>query len=169
VSVGDRPDQEKNYEGTTALHQAIMAKKPEIVDLLIRKGADVNRANRRSQTPLHAAVVTEQEEIARRLIREGAVGTALEETGLHLYVTAKINRYTAEHRESIGAPDSAIENYLRAAALFEKAQPLLLTDSALYRTNKKFARLSRGSARSMRGCSLSRSAWAPCRPMSKWP
>ena len=144
VSVGDGPDQEKNYEGTTALHQAIMAKKPEIIDLLIRKGADVNRANRRSQTPLHAAVVTEQEEIARRLIREGAVGTALEETGLHLYLTAKITRYTAEHRESIGAPDSAIENYLRAAALFEKAQPLLLTDSALYRSQKKLTRLVEG-------------------------
>jgi len=144
VSVGDRPDQVKNYEGTTALHQAIMAKKPEIVDLLIRKGADVNRADRRSQTPLYAAVVTEQEEIVRRLIREGAVAAALDESGLHLYITAKINRFTAEHRESIGAPDSAIENYIRAAALFEKAQPLLLTDSALFRTSKKFARLSEG-------------------------
>lgn len=144
VSVGDRADQEKSYEGTTPLHEAIMAKKPEIVDLLIRKGADVNRANRQSQTPLYAAVITEQEEIVRRLIREGAVAAALDESGLHLYVTAKINRYTAEHRESIGAPDSAIENYLRAAALFEKAQPLLLTDSAVYRSEKKLTRFVEG-------------------------
>jgi hypothetical protein len=140
VSVGDRPDQEKNYEGTTPLHQAIIAKKPEIIDLLIRKGADVNRANRQSQTPLYAAVITEQEEIVRRLIREGAVAQILEDAGLPLYVTAKIHRYTAEHRESIGAPDSAIENYLRAAALFEKAQPLLLKESEAYRKEKKLTR-----------------------------
>jgi len=144
VSVGDRPDQEKAYDGTTALHEAIMAKKPEIVDLLIRKGADVNRADRRYQTPLYAAVIAEQEDIVRRLIREGAVAAALDESGLHLYITAKINRYTAEHRESIGAPDSAIENYLRAAALFEKAQPLLLKDSAAYRSEKKLTRFVEG-------------------------
>jgi ankyrin repeat protein len=137
ASVGDRSGLEKSYEGTTPLHEAIKGKKPEIVDLLIRKGADVNRANRQSQTPLYAAVITEQEEIVRRLIREGAVAQILEEKGLPLYVTAKIHRYTAEHRGSIGAPDSAIENYQRAAALFEKAQPLLLKESALYRSEKK--------------------------------
>jgi ankyrin repeat protein len=140
VSVGVRPDLEKSYEGTTALLEAIMVKKPEIVDLLIRKGADVNRADRRSQTPLHAAVVTEQDEIVLRLIREGAVAQILEETGLPLYIAAKIHRVTGDHRASIGATESAVENYLRAAALFEKARPLLSQESIVFGKEMKATR-----------------------------
>jgi hypothetical protein len=146
VSESDNPIYADKCEGNTPLLEAIIFRKPEIVDLLLRKGADVYRANKYLQPPLYFAAVTGQEEMAKRLIREGAVVPPLENTSLNLFAMAQSHRFMAQHREEIGIPDSAMDHYLSAAGLFEKAKPLLLEESVGFRKRKEAADGAAGAA-----------------------
>ena len=68
--------EQQHFLGTTALHWASMRGQIEMVDLLIKHGADVNRGGRKfgpvPQTPLGAAVQGKHEDVARLLRQRGA-------------------------------------------------------------------------------------------------
>lgn len=59
-------------EGKTALIQAVISGKFDIVSLLLEKGADANRKDYNNKTPLHYAVLEKNEKIASLLIEKGA-------------------------------------------------------------------------------------------------
>lgn len=58
-------------QGSTYLHRAYKIK-PEGIDLLIRKGLDVNARNERGQTPLHLLMRWDRVDRARQLLARGA-------------------------------------------------------------------------------------------------
>ena len=59
-------------DGTTALHWASHLNQPEIVDLLLREGADFDAVNRYGVTPLWLACVDGEVSVIQRLLRAGA-------------------------------------------------------------------------------------------------
>lgn len=59
-------------DGTTALHWAVHHGDAELVTALIRRGADVRRANDYGATPMSEAAVTADEPILRALLKAGA-------------------------------------------------------------------------------------------------
>lgn len=62
----------KDYIGLTPLHLAVELESEEIVDLLLRKGADINVACLEKETPLHLAIDRSHHAIALKLIEAGA-------------------------------------------------------------------------------------------------
>ena len=67
--------------GLTPLSWAALAGKVEIVERLIKAGADVNGKNREGTTPLHEAGFMGQDEIAALLLQNGADVRARDENG----------------------------------------------------------------------------------------
>ncbi|XP_071656974.1 LOW QUALITY PROTEIN: NF-kappa-B inhibitor beta [Patagioenas fasciata] len=62
-----------NYDGHTPLHLAVLRKDPELVQLLLRGGADPNKPEPGcGRTPLHLAVEAQSPEVAELLLRGGA-------------------------------------------------------------------------------------------------
>ena len=59
-------------DGTTALHWAVRGDDLELVDLLLRSGADASAANRYGVTPLHLAAINGNAVMIERLIKAGA-------------------------------------------------------------------------------------------------
>ena len=57
--------------GNTLLSASIRAKRPEIADWLIEKGADVNAADKAGMTPLHVAAAADNVEAVASLARAG--------------------------------------------------------------------------------------------------
>lgn len=77
----------QNEAGQTALHEAAIWEEAEIVEFLIRSGADVNIRNKNGQTPLMSAAScayqdnTEAEECMQVLLQHGADATAIDDEG----------------------------------------------------------------------------------------
>ena len=67
--------------GLTALSWAALAGEVEIVERLIKAGADVNRKNREGTAPLHEAGFMGQDKIAALLLQNGADVRARDENG----------------------------------------------------------------------------------------
>lgn len=77
---------ERGHKGFTPLHYAVLARRKDLVKLLVDKGADVNGRDTRQSTPLHAACldraagadfgITQSEcasiELVKLLVLEGA-------------------------------------------------------------------------------------------------
>ncbi|NTW68149.1 MAG: hypothetical protein HGB21_17840, partial [Nitrospirae bacterium] len=62
-----------NEYGETPLFYAVKQRKPDLVDILLSKGADVNAPNPRSgETPLIAAIRNNDEPMVKRLLATGA-------------------------------------------------------------------------------------------------
>ena len=59
-------------DGTTALHWAVRGDDLELVDRLLRAGADASAANRYGVTPLHLAAINGNAAVIERLIKAGA-------------------------------------------------------------------------------------------------
>ena len=58
--------------GQTALHIAIRYQQPDVAEILIRYGADVNACDQVGSTPLHEAVRNKDPDMAFRLLQAGA-------------------------------------------------------------------------------------------------
>ena len=58
--------------GWTALHNATVFNRIDVIKLLLLEGADVNRQNNYKETPLHIAALNNKTEVARLLIQNGA-------------------------------------------------------------------------------------------------
>lgn len=92
-----------NYDGYTPLHVAVLRKDVELVQLLLRAGADLNKAEPScGRTPLHLAVEAQSPELAELLLRAGADPAARGYGG-------RTPLYSARHR-----PDPRLPQLLRA-------------------------------------------------------
>ena len=58
--------------GQTALHTAAGSNQIDVVKLVLRKGADVNRQDDNKDTPLHEAARRNYTDVARLLLQNGA-------------------------------------------------------------------------------------------------
>jgi uncharacterized protein len=79
---GANPNAENDF--VTALGGAAYDKKIELVNLLVRHGADVNQRNHRGLAPLHEAALTSwkaAQKISRLLLDEGAYVDAVDRLG----------------------------------------------------------------------------------------
>ena len=102
----------KAARGGTPLHNSVDSDDKDIVELLIKNGADVNATHNGGGTPLHWAARKGQKEIVELLISYGAnVNTQDEDGGTPLYYTSnpeivdllsKHGGKTAEEMKSAG-------------------------------------------------------------------
>jgi ankyrin repeat protein len=91
--------------GASVLHYAVMRGNPEILQLLLSKGVDVNSRTRNGTTPLHTAVLYNRYEIAETLLNKGAEVDAKSSSGatpLAIATTAR-NRDIADLLRARGA------------------------------------------------------------------
>jgi len=72
----------KDKDGVTALHWAALWGFPEIVEALLKHGADANAVNLRGRTPLHWAATCGHADVAQILLTHGADVKAATETGM---------------------------------------------------------------------------------------
>ncbi len=72
---------QKNAGGATALHLACREKNLEMVDILIKSGADVNLTDREGWTPLMRASLAKDADIAALLLASGAKASAMNSIG----------------------------------------------------------------------------------------
>ena len=88
--------------GASPLHFAVMKGGMPVIDLLVRRGADVNSRTRNGTTPLHTAVLYARLEVAEFLAGKGADLNAKSVSGatpLALAVAAKNEPIAARLRE----------------------------------------------------------------------
>jgi ankyrin repeat protein len=91
--------------GASVLHYAVMRGNPEILQLLLSKGVDVNSRTKNGTTPLHTAVLYNRYEVAEMLLNKGAEVDAKSSSGatpLAIATTAR-NRDIAEMLRARGA------------------------------------------------------------------
>ena len=91
--------------GASVLHYAVMRGNPEILQLLIAKGVDVNSRTRNGTTPLHTAVLYNRYEVAEMLLNKGAEVDAKSSSGATplAIATAARNRNLSELLRARGA------------------------------------------------------------------
>ena len=75
-------------DGTTALHWAAQAERPDVIASLLAAGADASVANGYGVTPLELACAAGDAESARLLLSRGADATVVRETGRTMPMTA---------------------------------------------------------------------------------
>jgi len=90
------------------LVQAAQSNNFELVDFLIRNGANVNREHRRKNTPLHFAAGAEDSRILRRLIEAGATINVSDESGFTPLHRATNNKEKIEILSANGADINAV-------------------------------------------------------------
>ena len=113
------------WDGETFLIEAIRAEQPEIVDLLLRYGADPNLReitgvdvedrNIPGDTPLAAALELDSTEMVQLLIKHG-VRLARNPSALHKSTSIEMARFLLEHGAPINGRNEKGETYLQIAA-----------------------------------------------------
>lgn len=59
-------------DGYSLLHRAVYTKNPDVLKLLLTRGADINDQDRRGDTPLHAAIESGNERVVAFLLKNNA-------------------------------------------------------------------------------------------------
>jgi surface polysaccharide O-acyltransferase-like enzyme len=107
----------------TPLQLAAMAGRAEAIELLIRRGADINAGDRDGSTPLHGAAFLGHEKAVHSLVENGAnvnaanvrgetpLGTAIVDEGTTRYIASLLEIKLDE--EGLGSRKTAIAEYLR--------------------------------------------------------
>ncbi len=108
---------------STPLQRAAVAGRAEAIELLIRRGADVNIGDRARSTPLHAAAFLGHEETVHALVQNGADVNATNARGQTPLGVATIDEGTTRvvaslleiklDEEGLGSRKAAIAEYLR--------------------------------------------------------
>jgi ankyrin repeat protein len=62
----------RDYQGRTALHQAVIGQSKNVVLELLKNGADITARDNEGRTALHLAAATRRLEILKLLLEEGA-------------------------------------------------------------------------------------------------
>jgi surface polysaccharide O-acyltransferase-like enzyme len=116
----DGPDGER---GLTPLIWAALADRAEAVELLIRRGADVNATAGDGATPLHAAAFLGHEKTVAALVQNGANVNAVNKRGQTPLDNANIDEGTTRYfasllklkvnEEGLGSRKAAVATYLR--------------------------------------------------------
>lgn len=82
LDEGMNPDDKDSLDGISALMEAVLAKRLDLVDLLIQRGADVSAQDNAGYTALHFAARDNEVAIAERLLAAGAPVDAADEHGI---------------------------------------------------------------------------------------
>jgi uncharacterized protein len=160
-------------DGTSALHWAVRTNAGEIVDLLLRAGADVRAADRYGLTPLYLACANADTAMIKKLLDAGAdpnFATPAGETPLMtLLRTADNNeamRALLSHGAQVNAKDKNAEQTALMVAVREnraEAVQLLLNKdaetNARTRIGKAPARRPPGAGGGSHGTGIVRSGW----------
>ncbi|MHC4414972.1 MAG: ankyrin repeat domain-containing protein [Planctomycetota bacterium] len=107
--------------GNTPLHLAAVAGHADMAQLLLDRGAEVNRGNERGATPLHRAI--DHPEVVEILVAGGADVNARDERGrtplhwLARYPTLSSARFLIARGADVDAEDHGRETPLHAAAM----------------------------------------------------
>ncbi len=109
--------------GSTPLERAALAGRAEAVELLIRRGADVNAVDRDRGTPLHAAAFLGHAKVVHALVENGADVNAVNVRGETPLGVAIIDEGTTRYfasllqleldAEGLGSRKAAVADYLR--------------------------------------------------------
>lgn len=78
--------------GYTPLHEATSSRKPEMIEMLLEKGATVNAISNGRYTPLHIAASIGDQKCIEMLLRYNAKVKLLDEFGKTPHRTAELNR-----------------------------------------------------------------------------
>ena len=93
--------------GRSPLHYAIERKQPDLAELLVELGADVNAPDLHGQTPLAFALTCGEAEVARLLLRKGATLPPTRAPAEIRERLATLARSTRKGVPMIGVPDIA--------------------------------------------------------------
>ncbi|MDX5495253.1 ankyrin repeat domain-containing protein [Wolbachia endosymbiont (group A) of Anthophora plumipes] len=96
---------EKDAAGCTILHRAAQVSNPEVIKLLIEKGAGTNDRNNRGETPLHLAAFYGKVENVKALIEGGANVNAIDDGG-----------YTALHSASLMSCEKTVRELIKGGS-----------------------------------------------------
>jgi ankyrin repeat protein len=78
----------KGVDGTTALHQAVLADRRDIAEMLLAAGADAKAGDRYGVTPLYLACVNGNAALVEKLLEAGADANAVDPAGETALMTA---------------------------------------------------------------------------------
>jgi ankyrin repeat protein len=120
------------YAGETALYYAIQTDSAALVELMIKKGAQVNVVNKSGLSPLTLAIVKKQLSIAQLLINHGAevdvnfLSKARYESSHYSFLDDEILSFVLKHGANINSKDHAGDNVLWSVGYDSDLTELLL-------------------------------------------
>src|SRR6185503_6739894 len=109
----------KAADGSTALHWAAQRNNPQLVDLLVRAGANAKAATRYNVPPLYLAALNGNAQMMERLLAAGADANATVYEGQTMLMTAALSGRAEAVRLLLqrGAKVDAVEPYRGQTAL----------------------------------------------------
>lgn len=120
----------------TPLHEAVWKSKFDVVEFLIKRGAEINIRNRRKQTPLHYAAMIGNSKITEFLISNGAdINATDKENNTPLHEAARKGRLNVVQILLSFNADVTIRGYNNETAL-EKASTDEIREAIAAKTQK---------------------------------
>ena len=89
----------------TALHCAVQSGHPDVVQVFIDTGADIDTRNEDGHSPLHSASDSGALEVVKMLVEAGAGVNATDDVGVTCLILAAINGHTEIVRYLVGLPE----------------------------------------------------------------
>lgn len=131
IDHGLDPNKALNRFGETPLMRAVTEKNKLIVELLLKSGADVNRADGGGYTPLMSASAVGDISMIEFLVHEGADTEKQSDSGRDAFTEAVLSEkisaisWWVSHGKNIGHRDSMGSSPLMTAAKFGKLSAVL--------------------------------------------